>query len=558
MIARLITTALLAASSILLTMVICRAQNLPMSDFAGSGQRVVKITTQPPTWALDNVGGTAALIVKFEAKNADGSAIKFAAPMAASSSFRVGGWTENDFDCSLPHEGSVTPDPDGKGWIATIPGINPHSRIAHVEVDVRDPNASSSQSTDSFSNLQIDDVPFPAVDDQTQPFTHKFTTPWGAELTFNGLTVVTKSFFTKTVLRYDFGINFAKVPDDNLNFQAINMYDGGVPVDGFKSDIIGTTTTNGYYAPYTEAIPSGSHKSVRIEFQIHEFAISPSLTVGWTPIEFDVPVPAVPTIQAKPPAEHVTTAKIGSCQFSFEDLDFPMNWMHSYRMWTNSLDPNSKFRLFDAGWLGKAAPHDQNATSENYDLYWHTNGNPFRSGEYGLHFDSHRSETFYPIGVTSQRVIHKQQVLIFRAVPVPQPGQKILLNRMPESSSSYPLSLRSIKWVDQNGDADTSMVAYKLELTFVLAAPLGSAPSIEMLSARDSENNALGAFIKGTAPSTTSPIASDSLFNLQISIPPHGSKFVRFKAIVTEEMPAGPPVHLSMDSDGKWNVLPQT
>jgi hypothetical protein len=476
-------------------------------------------------------------------------------PYADSTGLIVNGWTLNNFDPTIEHGGLVTKAVTGEGWHADLLGLNPKSGVAHIEFDVRAPNAPASQVESQSCLMEFDNVPVPTKTGDDENVNLSYQTPWGALVHLKSVWEEAPSANFKGKTQYDFTISEEAPPDNEVIIQRDSTYDNGTKIDD-PLNYNQSFKHKGEYHLDAGPLDPAQHQKVKLIFKLTEKSQLRGSSTAWYPLEVQVPladIPLPPSTAKVSKAENVNipAAELSWCEDSFEGMAG-----QSHCLWIKSKNSTSTWRITDAGWkktstdVPKVDPQTLAIQKSNIiiringtaqiehllpgltsNVNVSSDGKMLHAGETGIRFvslDFNIPKT--PSSITAMPTVHHQTILTFSNIPVPLPGQTIVVNQNAAGSANHELVLHSVKWVVPNqqakeGDSAQRGLSYSLQLEFACMENDQSKPALSLLFARDNENNSLGGVEQGVIPDTLSPIAAitnRTIFVTQIFTPPHG------------------------------------
>jgi len=475
---------------------------------------------------------------------------------------RMAGWTIGNYDSTISHVGVVTRAVNNRDWHGDLGGLDPNQPAAHIEFDIADPIAPA-PGTAASESMSFDNVAIPSATAIPQPENYTYTTQWGTVLTFKSLLLTTNGNAGAGSTRYTFTVSRTRVQDDRVVVRLMEASDGGAVIDGIVTAAPSVAGLKSTVVASSGLISPGAHKSIHLEFRVDETAQSPALGVAWRPVEVSIPLTSLP---------HPTTSRTligqsyfsdGSVQYSAMDVTNQSSNSFEYLIYAKSPDKTDKWCITDAEWTNAPASLTK-FTSLITDVRWHIDGSPLLPGEFGARFISiGRRRPYFPLAITAEPTVCHQHSASFSNVPVPAPGQFTILNQSPDGSTGAELKLRSIKWITPDVDPDSVPpnqfnTPYTLKLEFIYTTAPNALASLALLTARDIQDNSLGAGLEAIVPPTLNPIFEDPnrrVFTTSVSIPPHSSKTINLNVLVTAESPTANPVRLSIDGNGEWSLI---
>jgi|GEM_PF-3191157 hypothetical protein len=491
----------------------------------------------------------------------------------------VSGWTLNKFDSTAGHLGWVETTYNGQ-LSGDVRGLNPSAAAAHIEFDVIDPGANKIMSTSQTSIAQFNNVQIPTVKDVKEPLNLTCTTPWGVVVTLNGITRETDSGSGgsgKDSTNYDFTVDRHALPDDDVSVTILTALDGGVPIAGIRSIVAGGTDNKTRVSARSGPIDAAVHKTADLSFKIVEKSPSKGESIVRTPLDVTVPLKGIPSTATQADTDVLPTTTVSSGTFTLKQVNSKPGSSSEYVIWTRSSDPKVLWMIaglpssttsnaqysglapvaYINGGNGKAIPVYEglsgitNAGPDNL---------PLLTNEYGVHYVSASKVVPHPpITLVASPVAQRQQVYTFTNIKIPAPGQSLVVNQYADGTHNGPI-LRSIKWKGPATEPNSSFQKVDqgtscLELEYVFAAADSETVLLTLLNARDDMNDALCAMQQCFPPSSLSPIATAGnghVFVIETYLPSSVSKTISTNVYLTQDIPAGSPINLTIDSNGNW------
>ena len=500
----------------------------------------------------------------FSVKNDDGSAIKFANPDKA---VTVCDWTESMFDATIDHFAETSYDPYDQTWHVILPGIDPRQKIVHVQFDVRDPASRPSQSRRLDTNVRFSGVPFPKSSDTLEPLTNTTTTQWGTVVTLKSLELKSTSGYSQPVTQFEVSTIHQPTPDDFVTVNVTAAYDNGQQIPGLMSKW-GSGTGNGEdWTLAADYITPGLYPTLDLDLMVIEQAFSPSVSVPWKTMETDIPLDGIASPKARSGVMEGGSKTKGNVKYHIQ-LISDQSFSKGVLIWTKTPAVGEYCRVTNVTWTKTQAANKNEydpPIEVTNDAYWHTDGAPVTDGEYGAFIplpQPYRHLSF-PLQFTSHLVKHGQQTVEFSNIPAPANGQKLVLRQTPDALPQSGLRLKSISWnvPDENDrtlNPQRPSPAYSYKLIFGYTDIDGSLLSLAPINVKDESNDEIcDKDLTGipAAPDFTSVNPSQRTFTLTIPLPPHYSKSIDVKAILTKETPTEPAQYFSVDSSGNLTIL---
>jgi len=214
-------------------------------------------------------------------------------PYADSTGLIVNGWTLNNFDPTIEHGGLVTKAVTGEGWHADLLGLNPKSGVAHIEFDVRAPNAPASQVESQSCLMEFDNVPVPTKTGDDENVNLSYQTPWGAAAHLKSLYEEAPSANFKGMTIYNFTIDESAPADNAVTIQLDGAYDNGTKIDD-PLYYNGSFSIQREYCLNSGPLDPAEHPKVKLNFKITEKSQLRGSTAAWYPLEVQVPLTGIP------------------------------------------------------------------------------------------------------------------------------------------------------------------------------------------------------------------------------------------------------------------------
>jgi hypothetical protein len=501
----------------------------------------------------------AALTFNFTIQHPDGTPVQFKWTGGA---VKVAGWSDNLFDATISHTADAGYDSGSQVWAVSVPGIDPRDKVAHLEFDIRDPATVQTQTTQLNSDIQFNDLPLPTRKDTIVPLNESFTSKWGTVISLKGITYSTQNNGggMSPLEKYDFAIDHSKIPDDAVQIQFERAFDNGISIDNMWQTYAQPSTA-GFLSTESAAIQLSLHKKASLEFSIRENAYSPIKSIVWTPLQIDLPLTKIPAPSGSWVDDESSTKQV-DIEFKLQHVAGNNPYTFNYLIWTESADPSKIWRVKKVDWTAApgAQPWQMPQSNLTDSIYWHADGSMIGLDEHGSSDQLYGGHDCFPLVLTAEEVNHSQHILLFHKIPVPSPGQTIILKRLSETASQFPIRLKSISLNKPDtapnpySSPDPS-AAYTLQLTFQYVDYDKSEMSLAVIAARDGENNSLTQSLLAGAQGTGDPGSVDPnqrIFHLSVPLPPHGSPVINLKLLATKDVPVGSDLKFSVDKSGKW------
>ena len=520
----------------------------------------VRIAITNLNWMHENINSAARLDFDFHVQNEDGSPVAFESRRGA---IIVSGWTDN-FDCDAVHAGNANWDENSQRWHVGVPGLDPRNQTAHLRFDVRAPSTKDSQTTSLDSDFRVNDITLPTKPDSPHSAAGTFTSNWGTVFTLKDVVLANNpQYGGQGQERYDFTVDHSKVPDDTVQLSIEKAFDNGVQIDGIYSMASNDLNDQGVTSAFSSPVASSAHPTATVEFTAQESAYSPIMSITWTPYTADIPLAGIQISTKQYSASDTSKASFNNVQYQLAKIASDQPFNETYQISTKSAIPSKTCLITRAAWTYPSSPmqfgQDLNFTLQ--PTLWHLDNTPLDAGEYDAVILKNGNNSNFPLTITTSVVSHAQQTVSFSKIPVPAPGQTLILDLPPDHPSLVPLRLRSITWSKPNspGPARRYMVGpddYALQLEFEYTTSDSSIVKLKVISGQDENGSAVDHLLRLFNASNGDQVLQTAVE--RVAIPPNDAKAIGLNLIITRDTPSEPPTNISISSDGKWSVLTPT